>query len=69
MINIIEGDLIATGHKYGIAISRFNRLSTDTLKHGAIETLVRHVETDSDMTVVPVPGAFELPVVFQRMSI
>lgn len=68
MINIIEGDLIATGHKYGIAISRFNSFITDSLLDGAIDTLVRHGATESDMTVVRVPGAFELPVAVQRMA-
>ncbi len=68
MVNIIEGDLVATGHKYGIAISRFNSFITDSLLDGAIDSLVRHGAVESDITVVRVPGAYELPVTVQRMA-
>ena len=68
MINIIEGDLVATGHKYGIAISRFNSFITDSLLDGAVDCLVRHGAVESDITVVRVPGAYELPVTVQRMA-
>ena len=68
IINIVEGDLIATGHKYGIAISRFNSFITDSLLDGSIDCLTRHGAIESDITVVRVPGAFELPVAVQRMA-
>ena len=68
IVNIIEGDLVATGHKYGIAISRFNSFITDSLLDGAIDSLVRHGAVESDITVVRVPGAYELPVTVQRMA-
>jgi len=68
IVNIIEGDLVATGHKYGIAISRFNSFITDSLLDGAIDSLMRHGAVESDITVVRVPGAYELPVTVQRMA-
>ena len=67
-VNTIEGNLIATDHKYGIAISRFNSFITESLLEGSIDTLVRHGADEADITVVRVPGAFELPVVVQRMA-
>ena len=67
-VNTIEGNLIATDHKYGIAISRFNSFITESLLEGSIDTLVRHGADEADITVVRVPGAFELPGVVQRMA-
>ncbi len=67
-INTIEGGLVANGAKFGIAISRFNSFITESLLEGAIDTLVRHGADKKDITVVRVPGAFELPVVVQRMA-
>jgi len=67
-VKIIEGDLLATGHKYGIAISRFNSFITESLLSGSVDSLVRHGANESDITVVRVPGAFELPIAVQRMA-
>jgi len=67
-ITTIEGDLLAGGSKYGIAISRFNSFITDSLLSGCIDTLKRHGANESEITVVRVPGAFELPFVVQRMA-
>jgi len=67
-ITTIEGNLLAGGSKYGIAISRFNSFITDSLLSGCIDTLKRHGANESEITVVRVPGAFELPFVVQRMA-
>jgi len=67
-VNIIEGDLVASGHKYGIAISRFNSFITESLLEGSVDCLARHGANKSDISVVRVPGAFELPVAVQRMA-
>ena len=67
-VNIIEGDLLASGGRYGIAISRFNSFITESLLTGCVDTLKRHGASETDMTVVRVPGAFELPFVVQRMA-
>lgn len=68
MTKIIEGDLLATDGKFGIAISRFNGFITESLLTGCIDTLKRHGANESDLTVVRVPGAFELPFIVQRMA-
>ena len=64
----MEGDLLAAGAKFGIAVSRFNSFITDSLLDGAIDAIVRHGGKKSDITVVKVPGAFELPLVVQKMA-
>ena len=67
-INTIEGDMVVDGSKFGIAISRFNSFITESLLSGCIDTLKRHGTNESDITVVRVPGAFELPFIVQRMA-
>jgi len=67
-INTVEGNLLAGGAKFGIAISRFNSFITESLLSGAIDTLIRHGASEADITIVRVPGAFELPVAVQRMA-
>ncbi len=64
----INGTLQAEGLRFGIAISRFNDLFTKSLLQGAVDGLVRHGAREQDLTVVWVPGAFELPVVLKHMA-
>jgi 6,7-dimethyl-8-ribityllumazine synthase len=63
-----EGDLIGTGLKVGICISRFNELLSSRLLGGAMDALTRHGVSDGDIDVAWVPGAFEIPLVAQRKS-
>jgi len=64
---IIEGELSAKGKSFGLIISRFNDFITDRLYGGAMDALIRNGANDSDITVVKVPGAFEIPLVAQKM--
>lgn len=64
----IEGKLQATGLKVGLIVSRFNSLFTDKLLEGALDCLRRHGGEDDNLTVVRVPGAFEIPYVAARMA-
>lgn len=64
----IMGDASAKGFRFGIAISRFNDLFTRNLLLGALETLERHGARPDDITVVWVPGAFELPSVLRPLA-
>ncbi len=64
----ISGDLQAKGLKFGIAVSRFNDLFTKSLLGGAVDGLTRHGADEKDLTVVWVPGAFELPVVLKKLA-
>lgn len=67
MANVIEGKLDATGLKVGLAVSRFNSFISERLLEGAIDALKRHGADESDLDVVRVPGAFELPMVTKKM--
>ena len=67
MPQVIEGKLDAAGIKFGIVVSRFNDLLTNKLTDGAVDCLVRHKADEGDITVVKVPGSFELPYAAARM--
>jgi len=68
MGKVIEGSLIGKGKKFGIVVSRFNDFITKGLVSGCIDTLIRHGVEDKDLTVVWVPGAFEISTVAQRLA-
>lgn len=63
-----EGDLIGTGLKVGVCISRFNELLSSRLLSGAADALERHGVDEADIDVAWVPGAFEIPLVAARMA-
>ena len=63
-----EGRLVAEGLKVGIIVARFNEFIGSKLLSGAIDGLVRHGMNEDDIEVAWVPGAFEIPVVAQRMA-
>jgi 6,7-dimethyl-8-ribityllumazine synthase len=63
-----EGMLDAKGARFGLVVSRFNDLLTGRLVEGAIDCLVRHGASDDDITVVKVPGSWELPLVAGRLA-
>jgi len=67
-MKIIEGELIAKGKKFAIVASRFNDFITNRLLRGAKDTLIRHGAKDTDLTVVWVPGSFELSLVIMKMA-
>ncbi|GAB3037080.1 6,7-dimethyl-8-ribityllumazine synthase [Bowmanella dokdonensis] len=68
-MNIIEGNLRATGKKFAIVVSRFNSFVVESLVDGALDTLERIGEVnDQDITLVRVPGAYELPVVAKKLA-
>jgi 6,7-dimethyl-8-ribityllumazine synthase len=68
MANVIEGTVDARGIKMGVIVSRFNNFITVKLLEGAMEGLRSHGGADDDLTVVHVPGAFEIPIVAARMA-
>ena len=65
---VIEGDLVCRNSKFGIVVARFNSFITESLLSGALDTLKRHGADDSDIEVVWVPGAYELPLAVQAMA-
>lgn len=67
-MNMIEGNLTAEGMKIGLVVGRFNSFIVDSLVKGAIDTIVRHGGSVDNIEQVMVPGAFEIPVVAQKMA-
>ncbi len=63
----IEGDVSARGLRFAVAVSRYNREVTDALLQGALKALREAGAAEDDITVVRVPGAFELPGAIQAM--
>lgn len=68
MPNFIEGNLKADGKKFGIIVARFNSFVAEKLLEGAIDALVRSGALDSDIDVVRVPGAFEIPLAAKKLA-
>jgi 6,7-dimethyl-8-ribityllumazine synthase len=68
MANFIEGNLKADGKKFGIVIARFNSFISEKLLEGALDTLQRSGAQASDIDVVRVPGAFEIPLIAKKLA-
>ncbi|MBQ3544537.1 MAG: 6,7-dimethyl-8-ribityllumazine synthase [Lachnospiraceae bacterium] len=67
-MKVIEGNVVSAGARIGIVASRFNEFIVSKLVGGAEDALIRHgVESDS-ITLAWVPGAFEIPMVAQKMA-
>jgi 6,7-dimethyl-8-ribityllumazine synthase len=64
----IEGKLDASGLKTAIVVSRFNDFVTAKLIEGAVDCLIRHGSGEKDITVIRVPGSFELPLAAKRAA-
>jgi 6,7-dimethyl-8-ribityllumazine synthase len=68
-MKVHEGVLHDVGGRFALVVSRFNDLITSRLMDGAVDTLKRHgVDIDSRVEVVWVPGAYELPLVAQKLA-
>ena len=68
MAKSIEGTVDARGLKIGIVVSRFNHFITAKLVEGALDGLKSHGGEDDNITIVHVPGAFEIPLVAERLA-
>jgi len=67
-IQTIEGRFTPCSAKFAIIVSRFNSFVVESLLEGALDTLRRHGVNDDDITVIRAPGAWELPLVAQRVA-
>jgi 6,7-dimethyl-8-ribityllumazine synthase len=67
-MNVYEGKLDATGLRFGVVVSRFNELVTRQLLDGARDCLRRHGADEEQLSVAWVPGAWEIPLVAQRLA-
>jgi len=68
MTKIIEGDFSASTASFTIVVARFNGFVVEGLLSGAIDTLTRHGVSDNNITVVRVPGAFEMPLAVKKVA-
>jgi 6,7-dimethyl-8-ribityllumazine synthase len=64
----VEGKLIGEGLKFAVVVSRFNSFITERLLDGALDCLRRKGVQDQDITVVRVPGSWEIPLVAKRLA-
>ncbi len=68
MARQIQGKLDATGGRFAIVVSRFNSFISDRLLAGAIDALERHGASPEDITVIWVPGSFEIPAAAKKSA-
>ncbi|MBI5488320.1 MAG: 6,7-dimethyl-8-ribityllumazine synthase [Deltaproteobacteria bacterium] len=64
----LEGKLDASGFSFAVIASRFNHFVVDRLVEGALDALARHGADMGRVTLVRVPGSFEIPVVAKRVA-
>jgi 6,7-dimethyl-8-ribityllumazine synthase len=65
----VEGSLVVPkGARFGIVASRFNHFIVDHLVGGALDALRRHGADEANITIVRVPGAWEIPIIVQRLA-
>jgi 6,7-dimethyl-8-ribityllumazine synthase len=68
MPRIVEGRLSAEGFRFAIIVSRFNDFISSRLVDGAMDALSRHGASEEKISVVKVPGAFEIPIVAKKLA-
>ena len=67
-LKTIEGTFIAPKGKFALVVGRFNSFVVESLVTGAIDALVRHGVKEDAITIIRAPGAFELPLVAQKVA-
>jgi 6,7-dimethyl-8-ribityllumazine synthase len=68
MPRILEGKLAAAGLRFAVIVSRFNDFISSRLADGAVDALVRHGADEKEITLLKVPGAFEIPLVAKKIA-
>ena len=68
MPNVLEGRISAEGFRFALVVSRFNDFISSKLVEGALDALTRHGAEDADITLVKVPGAFEIPFTAKKLA-
>lgn len=68
MTKVYEGQLLGEGLRFALVVSRFNEFITQKLMGGAMDALTRHGVSPTDIEIAWSPGAFEMPLVAQKMT-
>jgi len=68
MARSIEGSSNAQGLKIGVVVSRYNQFITEKLLDGALDGFKAHGGEDENVTIIHVPGAFEIPLIVEKMA-
>ena len=63
-----SANLVSKDKKYAIVVARFNHFITDRLLEGCLDTLKRHEVKDEEISIVRVPGAFEIPLAAKKLA-
>ncbi len=63
-----SANLVSKDKKYAIVVARFNHFITDRLVDGCLDALKRHEVKDEEISIVRVPGAFEIPLVAKKLA-
>jgi 6,7-dimethyl-8-ribityllumazine synthase len=64
----IEGGMTVDQAQFCVVVARWNSFVVDSLEAGALDTLKRHGATEQDITIVRLPGAFEMPLVLDKIA-
>ncbi len=67
-IKTFEGTFIAPQGRFALVVGRFNSFVVESLLQGAIDALMRHGIKPDDLTIIRVPGAFEIPLAVQKIA-
>ena len=67
-IKTVEGGMTVTNAKFCLVVSRWNSFVVESLEKGAVDTLLRHGAGEEDITIVRVPGAFEMPLAIEKIA-
>jgi len=68
MPKVIEGNLVASGVRVGIIVSRFNEFITSKLLGACVDTFIRHGLEDEELELIWVPGAYEIPFIARKAA-
>ncbi|MCG7876734.1 MAG: 6,7-dimethyl-8-ribityllumazine synthase [Candidatus Thiodiazotropha endolucinida] len=67
-IKTIEGAMSVEKARFCLVVARFNSFIVESLLDGAVDTLKRHGASEDDITLVRVPGAFEMPLALEKLA-
>jgi 6,7-dimethyl-8-ribityllumazine synthase len=68
MPKVLEGKIDARGLKFGLVVSRYNSFISDHLLEGAMDALTRSGAEEKNLSIVRVPGSFEIPLAAKKMA-